>query len=60
MPLCGKITTAGAVLSHGVLAVGLLEAVPVGDKGENHYLVVPVEKFPQLELFSATVSSLAD
>ena len=35
--------TAGAVLSHSVLAGGLLEAVPVGGEGGHHYLVVPVD-----------------
>ena len=30
-------------LSHSVLAGGLLEAIPVGDEGGDHYLVVPVD-----------------
>ena len=38
-----KITTAGAILSHSVLAGGLLEAVPVGDEVGDHYLLVPID-----------------
>ena len=43
-----------------MLTGGLLEAVPVGDIGEDYYLEVPVEKFPHLKMFLAPVCSLAD
>ena len=35
--------TTGAVFSHSALAGELLEAIPVGDEGGDHYLVVPVD-----------------